>query len=352
MADDFHDRTTTPSTISSNEDDQNIQKLSKLNDQLGTQFLYTVIRDQNGTYRLTSSSALASEIKDHTEVHYFTAYPDASNTIKTSLDMPRTDLNEINKIYKPLYVPIFSDRWVTYRSVVIPMRTAKGNLYIVGADMDISHVNKLLRHNLLQTLFSFILFLIAVFPIVMLYTLILKHKQKEYKEVHQLYVDQSKRSITDPLTQLANRYKLDQELQLQYQNYQRDNTLFALLVIDLDHFKSINDTYGHQTGDKVLQLVANILKDSSRSSDTVGRWGGEEFMIIYPNSDLENGYLLAEKLRLAIQNSQELQHYGLTISIGVNTIQENLSLKEFLRSVDKALYKAKELGRNQTVKAE
>ena len=349
LADDFHDRALNASDINKTEDDKNIQELSNLNNQLGTKFLYTVVKDNKGVYRLSSSSALLQELKKGEEVRYFTAYPDASDSLKQSFQLS-TDFSKRNETYKPIYVPIYSDRWGTYRSVFLPIITAKGNRYVVGADMDISHVNTLLNRNILKTLIEFLLFALAILPIVFMYITTLKCKSKEYKEVHKLYVDYSQRSITDPLTQLYNRYKLDQDLQFHYENYQKHGKSFALLMIDLDHFKTINDQHGHHIGDEVLKHIAQILKDSSRSTDTVGRWGGEEFMIIYPNSDLDSGFSFAEKLRSFIEGIEHTKTYGTTISIGVGSPHKTNTLSHFLQIVDEALYKAKQSGRNQTIK--
>jgi diguanylate cyclase (GGDEF)-like protein len=349
LEDDFHDRALLSTSITAQEDMQNIKNLTKLNNQLGTKFLYTVICDQNGKYRLTSSSALDSEIKEHTEVRYFTLYPDASDTLKNSFGNLSTDYIVPNKIYKPFYVPIFSDRWGTYRSIVLPIQTTKGHLYVIGVDMDISYVNAILKQNTIQTILSFLLFLVSIIPIIIAYKGMLKQKHKEYQKVHKLYVDHSKKSITDPLTGLYNRYKLDQELSTQYENFQRGGNTFSIILIDLDYFKNINDQYGHQVGDEVLQHFAQILKLSSRLSDTVGRWGGEEFMIIYPNSDLEKGTLLAKKLHTSLKEANELKKYNLTMSIGVGISQYEKPLKQFIQDVDEALYEAKEKGRDQTI---
>lgn len=351
LADDFHDRALSASDINKTEDNQNIKNLSNLNNRLGTKFLYTVIQDNKGTYRLTSSSALPEEIKEGTEVHYFTAYPDASDALKQSFQLKTNHFNKRNEVYEPIYVPVYSDRWGTYRSVFLPMSTVKGDLYVVGADIDISYVDALLNQNILKTLLEFLLFAFGILSIVLTYISILKHKQKEYQRVHQLYIDYSKRSITDPLTQLYNRYQLDQELHIQYKNYQEYGKSFALLMIDLDNFKTINDRYGHPIGDEVLKHVSKVLKDSSRSTDTVGRWGGEEFMIIYPNSDLENGFHFAEKVRFLIESLDHTKAYGMTISVGVGVPHQTANLQQFLQIVDEALYKAKQTGRNKTVKA-
>ncbi len=343
LEDDFHDRAVSKTSISQKEDNQNIKNLTKLNNQLGTKFLYTVILYKDKEYYLTSSSALDSEIKNHTEVRYFTPYPDASETLKNSFKHLSTDYITPNKIYKPFYVPIFSDRWGTYRSIVLPIQTPNGNLYVIGVDMDITYVNHILKQNTIQTLLSFLLFLIAIIPIIIAYRNIIEDKHKEYQEV-------SQKSITDPLTGIFNRYKLDNELERFYKDYQENDISFALLMLDLDYFKNINDKYGHQEGDRVLKRFAQILKECTRQTDTVGRWGGEEFIIIYPNSNLDNALLLAQKLHLALKECKDLQKYNLTVSIGLGVPKKEFTLEQFIQNVDEALYKAKDLGRDQTVK--
>jgi diguanylate cyclase (GGDEF)-like protein len=350
LEDDFHDRAIDATAISKKEDNQNIRNLSKLNNQLGTKFLYTVIRESNEIFYLTSSSALNSEIKKHTEVRYYTPYPDASETLKNSFKHLSTDYIAPNKIYKPFYVPVFSDRWGTYRSIVLPIQTEKGHLYVIGVDMDITYVNEILKQNTIQTFLSFLLFLIAIIPIIISYKNMLKHKHKEFQEVHELYIDHSKKSITDPLTGLYNRYKLDKELEMHYENFEKKSISFTLLMLDLDHFKSINDKYGHQEGDEVLKRFARILKESSRQADIIGRWGGEEFMIIYPNSDIDSGFILAEKLHLALKKCKDIEKYNLTVSIGIGMPKRNITINQLVKKVDDALYKAKEMGRNQTIK--
>jgi len=348
---DFHDRAVSKNAISPKEDNQNIQNLTRLNDQLGTKFLYTVILDKKGIYRLSSSSALSSEIKKHTEVRYFTVYPDVSDVLKKSFKNPSISFIKPNKIYKPIFVPVFKDKWGTYRSIFLPIRSLEGNLYVVGVDMDITYVNSILQQNTIQTILSFLFFLIAVLPIVVSYVSMLKRKHAEYQKVHKLYVDQSKRSITDPLTQLYNRYKLNYELDTQHKRLEHTGATFVLLLMDLDFFKEINDQYGHDVGDQVLRIVAKLLKASCRATDTVGRWGGEEFMIIYPDIDLDNGFILAEKLRLCIKESEELKQYKLTVSIGLGISEPGLALDQLIKNVDCALYQAKNLGRDQTIKA-
>lgn len=346
---DFHDRATDADSISPKEDKSNILSLSALNNRLGMKFLYTVIRDRNGVYQLSSSSATDEELKTGEEVRYFTAYPDASDLLKHSFEN-NTHFSERDKTYYPIYAPIYSDRWGTYRSVFIPMRSPGGNPYFACADVDISYVSALLRHNLLQTILEFVIFTLAILPIIYAYVSVVKRKSREFQQVHQLYLDQSARSITDPLTKIGNRLKLDNELQAAMNHYRKFAQSFVLAMIDIDHFKAINDQYGHQIGDIVLQQFANLLVEHSRSSDIVGRWGGEEFMIIYRNTNLDGAYHHAEKMRKVIEGALFEKNKNITASIGVTQPIPGMALQQLLRCADEALYTAKGEGRNRTVR--
>jgi diguanylate cyclase (GGDEF)-like protein len=351
LDDDFHDRAVDAQSITTGEDQRNIENLSKLNNRLGTKFLYSVVRGSDGTYRLSSSSALKKELETKKEVRYFSPYPDVSIMMKQSFEASATNFSHRNDVYHEFYVPIFSDRWGTYRSIFIPMRSPSGNAYMVGADIDISHVKTLLRKNILDTILTFLFFTLAILPIVYAYISMLRQKNREYLRVHRLYLDQSKRSVTDPLTQIYNRSKLDEELEVALHLFHKHGRIFSLLMADLDYFKAVNDSYGHQVGDSVLQEIAKLLTQSSRSADIVGRWGGEEFMIICLDIDLNGAYSLAEKLRKLIEIYSLAHPYGISASFGVAEPRSNEELPQLLKRVDEALYTAKRMGRNRTVKA-
>lgn len=352
LEDDFHDRAVDAESIGADEDRRNIENLSKLNDRLGMKFLYTIVRDRNGAYHLSSSSALKEELERGEEVRYYTPYPDVSVTLKQSFAKSNGNFSHRNDIYHALYVPVFSDRWGTYRSIFVPINSPAGNAYVIGADIDITYVKTLLRKNTLKTILAFLVFTLAVLPIVYAYVRTLKQKNSEYRRVHRLYLAQSKRSVTDSLTQLYNRLKLDEELDAAFDLFRKHGRPFTLLMTDLDHFKAINDRYGHQVGDRVLQDIAKLLQGSSRSTDIVGRWGGEEFMIICRDADIDGAYSLAEKLRTLIE-SYALEHeYQISASFGVAAPLPGEVRPQLLQRVDKALYAAKQMGRNQTVKAD
>lgn len=152
-------------------------------------------------------------------------------------------------------------------------------------------------------------------------------------------------SITDQLTGLYNRRHLDVVLEQLHQTYERYHTPFSVAIFDIDYFKYINDSFGHQVGDKVLCTIADILKAHSRTIDIVGRWGGEEFLIIYPNLDEPEALIAAKNLRRAIATKYFDIAGWVTISGGVSSYQE--SLNNTLKRADDALYLAKNEGRDQ-----
>lgn len=154
-------------------------------------------------------------------------------------------------------------------------------------------------------------------------------------------------SITDKLTQLYNRRKIEEVLTLEYSKAKRYESVFSIIFIDIDHFKSINDIYGHNSGDEVLVQLAAILKENSRNTDFVGRWGGEEFIILCTQTKSVGAYNLAEILRNIVENSKFHIKSQVTISSGVAQYDGTESTLDMISRVDKALYRAKELGRNR-----
>ena len=158
-------------------------------------------------------------------------------------------------------------------------------------------------------------------------------------------------SITDKLTGLYNRLKIDEKLYDEYKRVLRyEEYTCSVMMIDIDFFKSINDTFGHQKGDEVLKNLSLIMRENLRETDLIGRWGGEEFIIILPNTPLEEAFTTADKLRLKVEKALHLKpNQPVTISIGVGSIREDETVDQTLNRIDAALYKAKESGRNCVV---
>lgn len=153
-------------------------------------------------------------------------------------------------------------------------------------------------------------------------------------------------SITDQLTGIYNRLKLNQLLNSEIERSKRYKTPLSLLLLDVDHFKAINDSHGHPAGDSVLVKVASLLKQHSRNSDSVGRWGGEEFIVICTETTLDGAAQLAESLRATIAGYSFAVNRQITASIGITSLRADDSLESLMERVDRALYQAKNNGRN------
>jgi len=157
-------------------------------------------------------------------------------------------------------------------------------------------------------------------------------------------------SITDTLTGLYNRLKIDEVILKKTEAFKRYGTVFSIILIDIDDFKIVNDTYGHDIGDYVLQEIAAILKSNVRITDVVGRWGGEEFLVICESTGLENTYILADNLRKTVENHAFKNIKSMSISLGISEFKEDDSLVTLFKRTDDALYKAKKAGKNCVVK--
>ena len=182
-----------------------------------------------------------------------------------------------------------------------------------------------------------------------------EHELNEKREVEELNRKLTVKVNEDYLTKLLNRRGLEEKLDYIIEAAKRSNTHISVAMFDIDFFKRVNDTYGHAEGDVVLMKVSNILIDASRSSDVVGRFGGEEFMVLMPRTNKEEAIIGAERIRLYIQNRSIGKTENLTISCGVSTIKVeqkddvNRISKKLQHESDNALYYAKNNGRNSVV---
>jgi len=163
-------------------------------------------------------------------------------------------------------------------------------------------------------------------------------------------------SNTDVLTFLPNRRKIIVDLQEEVIRSNRYGTPLSISIVDIDHFKSVNDTFGHTTGDEVLRTIAARLREQIRHPDTIGRYGGEEFLIVLPNSELKAALEQASRLCQHVRSMKiefEKQSFSVTISVGVAQLKiTHENWEQFLHRADTAMYKAKKDGRDGWAVAE
>jgi len=155
-------------------------------------------------------------------------------------------------------------------------------------------------------------------------------------------------SMHDELTNIYNRKAINQYLRNKIQEFKSFGKKFGIIFFDIDHFKRINDSYGHDKGDFVLKTIANIIKNNIRKDDFFGRWGGEEFIIILNEENFDNLCTIAEKLRKIVEQS-DFDHLNVTSSFGVTMVRKDDNENSIISRVDKALYEAKEKGRNRVI---
>ncbi len=154
-------------------------------------------------------------------------------------------------------------------------------------------------------------------------------------------------SEEDYLTKLYNRRKIHEIIETEIKRSRRYNSAFAVLLLDIDDFKIINDTFGHNAGDKVLVQFSSIIGHTIRESDIASRWGGEEFLVICPETTTEGAISLAEKIRYNIENNNFEEAGNITASIGVAGAQHGDNVKSLIFRADEALYSSKKAGKNR-----
>ena len=180
-----------------------------------------------------------------------------------------------------------------------------------------------------------------------------ENKNEVIKQINYIYTRTKYLSITDELTGLSNRRCIDTTFEKEFLRASRYSNKLTLVMFDIDHFKSVNDTYGHQCGDFILKQVANAALQTFRKTDTVFRYGGEEFAVILTETDINQSIIPLERFRKTVQTlglNYQGQEVNITVSIGACQLTSEMATKEeFLQKTDEALYEAKNSGRNKTI---
>ncbi len=173
---------------------------------------------------------------------------------------------------------------------------------------------------------------------------LLKQKTEQEKNYRE---NLERLSSIDPLTEIYNRRSINNIIENEKNRFNRYDHPFSIAMLDIDHFKQINDQYGHNAGDQILLEFTQQLKKNLRSSDEIGRWGGEEFIIVFTNTPLKKAIEKCEKLRWIIEQNHFTIANKITCSIGVAEYQEDQSIQQLIQNADNAMYRAKAAGRNQ-----
>ncbi len=176
--------------------------------------------------------------------------------------------------------------------------------------------------------------------LVRIYVRDITQRKRDEEEIYLL-------ATTDSLTGIANRREFIAILEREMDHAKRYGSPMVLAMYDLDYFKRVNDTFGHDVGDYVLQTVTEIVKQNIRATDIVARWGGEEFMVLMRQTDIKAAKKVVEKLRLVIAGHHFETVNKLTVSFGVTVFESQDDMKSLLKRVDDALYQAKQKGRNR-----
>ncbi|WP_110430008.1 GGDEF domain-containing protein [Glaciecola sp. KUL10] len=254
---------------------------------------------------------------------------------------------------------------------VLSAMTLLGTIYLKGADqlfwayptlatifyMLSAHIAALVAGIILAVVIVFVYSVLApihlstaIATLILTYAFAYAFSVKMQRKNHQL----RNSAFTDSLTSLGNRRALDERLQVIEETRKKQPIEYCLLVIDIDFFKSINDEFGHVTGDQVLSAFANVLKLGIRGKDEAFRYGGEEFVIILEKTELLNGVTISQNLLKDIEASNwpHINDKVITASGGIAQLNESETIAQWIARADKALYQAKDCGRNNVIAAQ
>jgi diguanylate cyclase (GGDEF)-like protein len=177
-------------------------------------------------------------------------------------------------------------------------------------------------------------------------------RQNSYQRIQEMSQKFERQAMRDPLSGLLNRRGMREKLHQEFDRSRRYNNNLTVMMCDIDHFKTVNDQYGHEKGDEIIKSLGTIFKSVLRKHDSLARWGGEEYLFLLPETNGIQAMQLAEKLRNKIEKAQYKQddkNFSVTISIGLHQIDKTDTINQAITKADSNLYKAKEQGRNRCI---
>ncbi len=210
---------------------------------------------------------------------------------------------------------------------------------------------------LINTTFSFAFSIITISLLLIIYTNRYMRETEKVKRLNISLVEANKKldmlSRIDPLTGLSNRRDFLEKIEREIGFYRREKRPFSIMISDIDNFKNVNDKYGHDCGDYILKELGKLFKTVVRQIDEVGRWGGEEFIFLFPNTNVEDAFVIAERIRKIVASKTFVYKNNpvkITMTFGLTQYNPEISINENIKIADSALYKGKKLGKNIVVK--
>lgn len=303
-----------------------VKELSKYAQENGIEYIYLMVKENNKVY-IVLRSATPEELANKTYNSFYTSY--------LASEMVNKSFTKHDGYY---FYENTNNRYGAFQSYCQIKHSKGGKTYLIGADIKIDNIQATLKKLLTISTSAFIIVWLIIISVLTL----------RYFEIKQMNAQLLKLSITDKLTGLFNRQYTDKILTEEAKKNDRYPTYYcSILMIDVDHFKELNDRYGHLTGDSILQQLADIMKNTLRESDIIGRWGGEEFIVILPLTTSIQALRVADNLRLRVQSYFLKLNLKVTISIGVGELESENTINKSMINIDHALYLAKEYGRNR-----
>lgn len=345
----FHHAGMNKSSIPREQDMKNIRMLSDIIKDTEIVYLYSMIL-KNGRVYFSSSSATEEEIKTGVNLaHYYYEYDDAV-----------AGLYDVFKTRQRAFIE-YTDKWGTFRSVFIPITANDGSVYVVAADAKISAISGKTGEIVINGIMESVFHLLILLPFFIAYKLHFRKINRDLdtqikQRTEELEISNAKLAklaTTDYLTDIPNRRHFFMMAEQLFKVAKREIKPISLIMLDIDHFKDVNDNYGHIVGDNVLVMVTGVIRDGLRKADLLGRVGGEEMAILLFDTDLAGAITIAEKLRNAVEQTvfQEGEFkLGVTASMGCTELSlQDEALSELYNRADQLLYDAKRDGRNRIV---
>lgn len=317
----FHDEVYTGKEITAQEDEYNIDRFTKLAKSFHVAYIYTaIIRD--GNVIVTASSAMDDAIGGRKNIlHFGMNLNEMNQSIDKALKTKKAVFDEVR------------DHRGEFKCAIVPFMTTDGVRYVSVAEIDTSALELILRNQGIKHLIFALGIALVSLPLFL-------YRYKQIKKI----------AFMDTLTGLPNRLEFQNKASFLLNMAKRNRSSFALMYLDLDGFKKVNDTLGHDAGDKLLIDVANRLSGVLRQSDIASRQGGDEFVVLLPEADRSGAERAAQKILTEIANPYFIknQTVGVTFSIGIALFPgDGNDLNVLSKKADEAMYLAKNSGKNQ-----